>query len=231
MGRVLVASDVLSVGRPYSDPAGQLLGWHGSPRFMVGFAEAGGAGSAQAWERLAAAVFRASQGFMNIDEFGNHVADDELGLTGAYTPNWVSEPCLSARGVAVYVDTGSSLSRDMGKALLRLLVEELAGLPFDTSLSRDAADGPEVRWLPPHPEKVEAQDQEGRPRTMVIARAVRCVVQDGVPGVTSEYLDGRGGWTSAIADARVFLPDERGTHRETLNLALTLTRAMREATA
>ena len=228
MGTVTASASVLEVGRPDHDPAGRLQGWMGSPRFMVGFTAHGDPSTAGAWERLALAVFRASRRFLNVDELGNVVPDEELGLTGTYTPNWVSEPILSARGVCMVVDTGSYLSLQMGAAMLRVLVEELGRLPFDTRVSDEEPDSPEERWRPPDTKPVGEKNDIGKPLTVVIERAVRCVLRDGVPGVTPEYLDARGGWTASLADARVFGLGENGTHWETYRLALSLAAAMGE---
>ena len=73
MGTVTASASVLEVGRPDHDPAGRLQGWMGSPRFMVGFTANGDTATADAWERLALAVFRASRRFLNVDELGNVV--------------------------------------------------------------------------------------------------------------------------------------------------------------
>jgi hypothetical protein len=171
------------------------------------------------WERVALAVAKASRQFMNIDELGNVVPDDELGLTGRFTPSYVSDPDLSALGVSVHVDTQGSMTVQMGAALLRVLVAELGRLPFDTRVSRDDTGSPGVRWRPPYLQRGEPQ---------VIARHVRCVLHNGVPDVTTEYLDTHGGWTTSLADARVFERDEHGTHSETWNFALRLALSMFE---
>ncbi|HEU5454206.1 MAG TPA: hypothetical protein VFU85_00840, partial [Nocardioides sp.] len=76
-----------------------------------------------------------------------------------------------------------------------------------------------VRWRTPYL-------PPGEPT--VIARAVRCIVDNGVPDVTIEYLDAQGGWTPSFADARVFERDEHGTHRETGKVAWRLTLSMLE---
>ena len=60
----------------------------------------------------------------------------------------------------------------------------------------------------------------------VIARSVRCVVNNGVPDVITEYLDTRGGWTPSLADARVCERDERGTHGAILDFAWRLALSM-----
>lgn len=228
MGKVIAPASVLAVGKPEYDSTGRLQGWNGSPNWIVGFAESAESGTAQSWERLALAVGKASRQFMNIDEHGNEVPDDELGSTGDYTPNYVSDPHLSADGVSVYVDTKGFLTLPMGAALLRKLVEELGRLPFDTRVARNRADSPTVRWRPPHLERGEAQDTHGKSRTMIIARAVCCVVHNGVPDVKIQYFDSQGGWTTSLADARVFEQDERGTHWETTTFALRLTLSMFE---
>ena len=228
MGNVTAPASVLAVGRPEYDPTGRLRGWNGSPSWVVGFAESADGVTANSWERLALAVGKASRQFMNIDEHGNEVPDDELGLTGDYTPNYVSDPHLSADGVSVQVDTKGFLTVPMGEALLRKLAEELGRLPFDTRVARNRADSPTVSWRPPHPERGEEPVPHGKSRTMVIARAVRCVVHNEVPDVTIEYFNSQDGWSTSRAEARVFEPDERGTHWETTKFALRLTQSMFE---
>lgn len=155
---------------------------------------------------------------MNIDEGGSYVSDDELGL-GAFTPSYVSDLNLKPSGVSVSADTGGYLTVAMGKAMLRVLVKELARLPADTHISRHQQDSADVRWLTPYL-------PSGEPT--VIARAVRCVVDDGIPDVITEYLDDHGGWTQAFANARVFERDARGTYGETWDLARRLTLSMFE---
>lgn len=213
MGHVTVHATALAVGKPDFDSAGRLRGWESSPYWTIGFAESAESGTASAWERLALAVGKASSQFMNIDEDGNHVPDDELGY-GAFTPSYVSDPNLTPLGVSVSADTGGYLTVAMGEQLLRVLVEELGRLPFDTLVSRHQQDSAEVRWRTPYL-------QPGEPT--VIARAVRCVIDNGVPDVITEYLDAQGGWTRSFADARVFARDEHGTYRETGKVARRLT--------
>lgn len=143
---------------------------------------------------------------MNIDEDGNHVPDDGLG-GGAHTPSYVSDPYLSRLGVSIYADTGGYLTVAMGKAMLRVVVEALGRLAFDTHVTRYEQDSAMVTWRPP-------------------ARAVRCVVNNGVPDVITEYLDAQGGWTPSLAEGRVFEPDERGTHGATWDFAWRLALSM-----
>ena len=218
MGNVTADASALAVGKPDFDSTGRLLGWESSPYWTIGFAEGAESGAAASWERLALAVGKASSRFMNIDEDGNHVPDDELGY-GAFTPSYVSDPNLTPAGVSVSADTGGYLTVAMGEAMLHLLVEELGRLPFDTHVSRHQQDSAEVRWRTPYL-------PSGEP--MVIARAVRCIVHNGVPDVTIEYLNEQGGWTPSFADARVFERDEHGTHRETGKVARRLTLSMFE---
>ena len=218
MGKVTAHATALAAGRPDLDPAGRLRGWESSPYWTIGFAATEDSGTAASWERLALAVGKASSQFMNIDEGGSYVPDDELGL-GAFTPSYVSDPSLKPSGVSVSADTGGYLTVAMGKAMLRVLVKELARLPVDTHISRHQQDSAEIRWRTPHL-------PSGEPT--VIARAVRCVVDDGIPDVITEYLDYHGGWTQSFADARVFERDERGTYGETWDLARRLTLSMFE---
>ncbi|MET0915073.1 MAG: hypothetical protein ABWY81_02625 [Jiangellaceae bacterium] len=199
--------------------SGELKGWRGNPYWTIGFAERAESDAAASWERLALAVGKASRQFMNIDEDGNHVPDDELG-DGRYTPSYVSEPFLGREGVSVYADTGGYLTVAMGKAMLRALVGALGRLAFDTHITRYEQDSAMVTWRPPH------LLPRGEPT--VIARAVRCVVNVGVPDVITEYLDTQGGWTTSLADARVFERDERGTHGATWDFAWRLALSMYE---
>lgn len=80
MGDVTTSLDVLAVGSPEFDSSGQQVGWQGSPYWTVGFSDGADSADARAWERLALAVGKASQQFMNIDELGNEVPDEELGM-------------------------------------------------------------------------------------------------------------------------------------------------------
>jgi hypothetical protein len=198
MGNVTAPATVLEVGPAYYDSTGRLLAWEGSPCWTVGFAATAESGAATSWERLALAVGKASRQFMYIDEEGNHLTDDELDSTSAYTPNYVSDPALTPLGVSVYADTQGNLTPEMGETMLRVLVNELGRLPFDTIVSLHEDGGDEVIWRPPHLVL-------GKPT--VIARAVRCVVNSGVPDVVIEYLDAQGGWTPSFTDARAFEPD------------------------
>lgn len=202
MGTVEAPASVLAVGEPYYDSAGRLEGWERDPLFLTEFADPERHGSADSWERLALAVAKAAYRFGQIGERGNVVARDDLGSTDEYTPNYVSDPGLTVRGVRVVADTKGMLSRDMGEAMLRTLVEELQALPFDTRVSGsdDDADSPCVEWRPPH---VVALGR-ARPRLFAIERNVRCVLRDGVPDVVVEYLDTEGGWTTSSDDARRF---------------------------
>lgn len=215
MGTVEAPAGVLAVGEPCYDSAGRLEGWEGSPLFLTEFADPEQHGSADSWERLALAVAKAAHRFMQIDERGNVVAREDLGDTDEYTPNYVSDPRLTVRGVMVVADTKGMLSRDMGEAMLGTLVEELQALPFDTRVSGsdDDADLPGVQWRSPH---VVALGRE-RPRLFVIERHVRCVLRDGVPEVMVEYLDTEDGWSTSLDDARRF---ERTVHHPNGNAAL-----------
>ena len=198
MGNVTAPATVLEVGEPDYDSTGRLLAWEGSPCWTVGFADTAESGAATSWERLALAVGKASRQFMYIDEEGNHLTDDELDSSSAYTPNYVSDPALTPLGVSVYADTQCNLTPEMGETMLRVLVKELGRLPFDTHVSLQEEGGVEVRWRPPHLVL-------GTPT--IIARAVRCVVNNGVPNVITEYLNAQGGWTPSFADARAFEPN------------------------
>ncbi len=218
MGNVTASATVFAMGTPDHDSGGRLKGWEGNPYWTIGFAQSGDSGAAASWERLALVVGKASRQFMNIDEEGNHVPDDELGL-GAYTPSYVSDPYLSRLGVSVYADAGGYLTVAMGKAMLRVLVEALGRPAFDTHVTRYERDSDMVTWRPPHL-------PGGEPT--VISRAVRCVVNNGVPDVITEYLATQGGWTPSLADARVFERDERGTHGATWDFACRLALSMYE---
>jgi hypothetical protein len=221
LGSVTASATVLEMGKPEYDSGGRVLAWQGNPYWTVGFADREESSTAASWERLALAVGKASHKFMNIDEDGNHVSDDELG-GGAYTPSYVSDPYLTRLGVSAYADTGGTLTVAMGKAMLRVLVEELDRLPFDTHISRyeqDAATIREVRWRPPY---------LAGGKQPIIARAVRCVVDNGAPDVITEYLDAQGDWTPSLADARLFEPDELGGHSGTWEFASRLALSMYE---
>jgi len=217
VGSVTASATVLAMGAT-DDDSGELKGWRGNPYWTIAFAEGAESGAAASWEALALAVGSASRRFMNIDEDGRHVPDDELG-DGRYTPSYVSDPYLSRAGVSVYADAGGFLTVAMGKAMLRALVVALDRLPFDTHVTRYEQDPAMVPWRPPHLSR-------GEPT--VIERAVRCVVDGGVPDVVTEYLDAQGGWTPSLTDARVFERDERGTHGATWDFARRLTRSMYE---
>jgi hypothetical protein len=218
MGHVTAHPAALTVGKPDLDSEGRIRGWESSPYWTIGFADSAESGAAASWERLALAVAKASSRFMNIDEDGNHLPDDQLGY-GAFTPRYVSDPNLTPSGVSVSADTGGYLTVAMGMAMVRVLVEELGRLPFDTHVSRHQQGSAEVIWRTPYLPR-------GEPT--VIARAVRCVVDKGVPDVIAEYLDTEGGWTVLLADARVFERDERGTDGETWEAARRLTLSMLE---
>lgn len=238
MGDVVTDASVLEVGEPRYDSARRLEGWEGSPLFMVEFADPEHRDSAESWERLALAVAKASRQFMQIDERGNMVAFDDLG-GGEYTPNYVSDPYLSVRGVTVVADTKDMLSKDMGEAMLRTLVDELRRLPFDTRISgNDDTDWSGARWRPPHAEELEdwghiatprpcGNERGAKPRFYVIERGIRCVLRDGVPEVMVEYLDTKDGWTTTLVDARRF-ERERGLAVHIVNFAERLTLAMFE---
>lgn len=218
MGNVTAHATALAVGKPDFDSTGRVRGWGSSPYWTIGFPDTADSGRAASWERLALAVGKASSQFMNIDEDGNYVPDDELGL-GAFTPSYVSDPNLKPSGVSVSADTGGYLTVAMGKAMLRVLIKELARLPVDTHISHHQQDSAEVIWRTPY---LHSGEQT------VIARAVRCVVDNEIPDVITEYLDAHGGWTRSFADARVFERDERGTYGETWDLARRLTLSMFE---
>lgn len=239
MGNVVTAASVLAVGEPDYDSEGRLVGWQGSPLFMVEFADQEQRDSADSWERLALAVAKAARRFMQIDERGNVVGFDDLGGTDEYTPNYVSDPEISVRGVSIVADTKGELSRDMGEAMLRTLVDELRRLPFDTRVSgNDDTDVRGVEWQPPEATALEEWDRlatpstrgnrpSAKPQFFVIERGIRCVLRDGVPDVTVEYLDTHDGWTTSLADARRF-ERERGLAVHVMKLADRLTLAILE---
>ena len=218
MAHVTVVAAALAVGRPERDTTGRLQGWAGSPFWTVGFVDPADGDRAASWERLALAVGTSAYRFMNIDEDGNHVPDEELG-TGAWTPSYVSDPYLTPRGVSVSADTGGFVTVAMVEAMIRVLVVELRHLPFDTEVSGYDPEPALVRWRTPYLSLGE--------RT-VIARGVRCVVEDRIPDVITEYLDAEGGWTTSWADARAFERDERGTHHRAWELASRLGRSVYE---
>ncbi|MFC0221016.1 hypothetical protein [Nocardioides zeicaulis] len=238
MGNVVIAADVLAVGEPDRDSDGRVVGWQGDPVFVAEFVDPEQRLSADSWERLALAMGRMSRLFMQIDERGRVVAFDDRDESGAYTPNFVSDPDLSVRGTSIYADTKGFLSRDMGEAMLHALVEELGRLPFDTRISGDdGTDWAGVKWQPPHAELLRndelsspadpAGERRARPRFVVIAREVRCLVRDGVPDVVVEYLDTDGRWTTSVANARRF---ERGPFGGASEIADRLARSMLDET-
>lgn len=231
VGNVVIAADVLAVGEPDCASDGRVVGWQGDPMFVAEFVDPEQRLSADSWERLGLAMGRMSRLFMQIDERGRVAALDE---SDAYTPNFVSDPDLSVRGASIYADTKGVLSRDMGEAMLHALVEELGRLPFDTRISGDdGTDWAGVKWQPPHAELLRndelsspadvAGERRARPRFVVIAREVRCVVRDGVPDVVVEYLGTDDHWTTSVANARRF---ERGPSGGASEIAERLARSM-----
>lgn len=81
-----------------------------------------------------AALERAAQRFMNVDERGFEHPDalsslptDEQGRE-LYTPNYVSTPEVTSRGITMYVDCKGYIERAMRARFLAILDEELSPL-------------------------------------------------------------------------------------------------------
>ncbi|GEA87139.1 hypothetical protein [Cellulomonas cellasea] len=91
-------------------------GWDQSPGFRVRSADMPGA---------VAALRRAGTRFFRVDEQGTELSEAELADTDLYTPNWVSDVMVYDVGAELVVDTKGELPGPMGRAMLRILVEEL----------------------------------------------------------------------------------------------------------
>ena len=85
---------------------------------------------------VAAAVGRASERFMLVDELGREHADDDAAEVACYddeggdlyTPNYVAAPRLTQHGVEGYVDCKGAIAAPMGVMFTRILREELERL-------------------------------------------------------------------------------------------------------
>ncbi|HET7303858.1 MAG TPA: hypothetical protein VFJ12_04810 [Segeticoccus sp.] len=79
-------------------------------------------------EVVLAALDRVSERFMTVDENGvEHDPSrmDEVYLADLYTPNYVSDPQVTSRGIQVYVDCKGVVPDPMTLTLHRVLREEL----------------------------------------------------------------------------------------------------------
>jgi hypothetical protein len=82
-------------------------------------------------EKVVRALGAAGARFMLVDERGTEY-HDEAGLESAaandlYTPNYVSDPEVTAEGVELYVDCKGSIEEPMATTFRRILREELEG--------------------------------------------------------------------------------------------------------
>jgi hypothetical protein len=79
--------------------------------------------------RAMAAVAKAGARFMRVDETGKEYPDDTsldaAYLAGLYTPNYVSDPRVTAEGVELYIDCKGSIEPPMVLAFRKILQEEL----------------------------------------------------------------------------------------------------------
>ena len=84
------------------------------------------------------ALGRAAERFMAVDENGvehDPTRLDEVYLSGVYTPNYVSKPEITSRGIRVYVDCKGAIDDEMAQALRRVLREELDATGVDARVS------------------------------------------------------------------------------------------------
>ena len=99
-------------------------GWETSPAFLVVSDDV---------SKAADALGRAAVRFFHLDEYGSELApeqrlaEEQAAKTweAAYTPNFVSDVYLTPRGPMVWTDTKGELTRQMGDAMLHVLLDEL----------------------------------------------------------------------------------------------------------
>jgi hypothetical protein len=80
---------------------------------------------------VVAAVRRASERFMLVDEDGHEHADEDAAAAvraDLYTPNYVAEPKVTPDGVSGYVDCKGVIPEEMGATFRRIMREELESL-------------------------------------------------------------------------------------------------------
>ncbi|MGW6128856.1 hypothetical protein ACWFNE_02390 [Cellulomonas sp. NPDC055163] len=107
-------------------------GWNTSPGFRVQSEDTQGAVDA---------LRRAGNRFHLVDEVGDEITEDERYTTDLYTPNWVSGVTLYDVGAELVVDTKGDCSGPMGRAMIRILVEELESAGVTAHIAPVASEG------------------------------------------------------------------------------------------
>ncbi|KRF36595.1 hypothetical protein [Nocardioides sp. Soil805] len=86
--------------------------------------------------RVIEALEKAGDRMLTIDDEGHVHADaNQAALAGAYTPNYVSTPTVTDRGIEMYLDAKGSIGPEMADALRRVLREELERVVADARVS------------------------------------------------------------------------------------------------
>ncbi|MDJ0459912.1 hypothetical protein PUN71_022140 [Arthrobacter sp. NQ7] len=116
-------------------------GWETSPAFLVLSDDDG---------KAAHALGRAGVRFSHIDEYGRELTPEQRDVEEQaaktwdvpYTPNFISDVYLTPRGPMVWTDTKGELTRAMGEAMLRVLLEELRAEGITARVVAPPADVP-----------------------------------------------------------------------------------------
>ena len=85
---------------------------------------------------VVAALRQTSARFMLVDETGvEHVTGEALESGELYSPNYVSDPEITSRGIEVYVDCKGAIGDAMADKLREILVEELSAVGYAGTVS------------------------------------------------------------------------------------------------
>lgn len=79
---------------------------------------------------------KAGERMMLVDTDGHeHRTFEEVHEAGAYTPSYVSDPCVTDRGIEMYLDAQGAIESGMRRTLHRVLREELGRVVADARVS------------------------------------------------------------------------------------------------
>jgi hypothetical protein len=136
---VAVAVDVLGTGLSLDGPDTEV---DRSPAFTV---------ISPYPDHAAATLERVSERLMAVDEHGHHHEPhelDDLDRAEAYTPNYITPVEVCAYGARVSLDTKGVMWSAMGRTMVSLIVDALAGdaVPAVVAGDIDTLDGHFRRW-------------------------------------------------------------------------------------
>jgi hypothetical protein len=173
--------------------------WETSPAFLVVTPDP---------EAAVPALQRAARRIKSVTGTGREYAVweeewEEDAEVEAYTPNWVSDIHVAEAGLVVHADTKGYLPSPQGRAMLRILVDELVADGIRALITREREET-DFATTPSRP----VWDDLSGPRVdrevllWVVARDARIDVGDGRWYQESEYWGAGDGWTFDKSAAR-----------------------------